>query len=174
MLGASKACASILLQTFAKMHGLNTVELRLFTPYGPWESPRRLIPSLILAALQQQDVPLSLGAQQRDFVYMDDVIDALYQAAVTPVPGGSVFNIGSGVGTTVRGVAELTLQLMGDPVRLKVGELPTRPDEIMEMSADIAAAKDQLGWQPRTSLKDGLIKTIDWLTENRDLAWSLS
>ena len=173
MLGASKACASILIQTFARLHQLNTVELRLTTPFGPWESPRRLIPHTILSALAGEDVSLSSGMQQRDFVYVDDVVDAVIRAATRSVPNGSIFNIGSGVGTTVKDVAGLALQLMGNPVQLRLGELPTRDDEIMEMSADITKARDYLGWKPQISLKDGLGKSIDWFTQNREMALSL-
>lgn len=170
MLGASKACASILLQAYAKLHNMNTIELRLFAPYGPWEHPVRLIPHVILSALHGQDVPLTPGEQQRDYVYVDDVVDALVRAGTWLVPPGSVLNIGSGVGTPVRQVAERILDLMGNPVRLLVGALPTRPDEIMEMSADIAAARESLGWQPRISLEEGLRMSIDWFTQHREPA----
>jgi len=173
MLGASKACASILLQAFSKMRPLHTVELRLFTPFGPWENPGRLIPNLILSALAGRDIPMTQGDQRRDFVYVGDVVDALELCATQPLPSGSVVNIGSGVGTSVREVANLVMELMGHPVKLMVGELPTRPDEIMEMSADITLAREILGWQPRSSLQDGLRKSITWFTEHRESALDL-
>ena len=168
--GASKACASVLMQTYLRLHHMHTVELRLWTPYGPWEHPRRLIPHVILSAMSGHDVLLTRGDQQRDFVYMDDVVDALMQAATQPLSEGSVFNIGSGVGTPVREVVELTLNLMGNPVKPLLGALSTRPDEIMEMSADISAARNNLGWQPKTSLEEGLTKSIAWFTEHREIA----
>ena len=169
-LGASKGCASVLLQTYARLHGTQCVELRLFMPYGPWEHPRRLVPHVILSALTNQEVKMTQGTQQRDFVYVDDVVDALLMAAKAPVPPGSVFNIGSGVGTPVHEAAKLILRLMGDPVPLCLGAVPTRSDEIMEMSADITSARNQLGWQPQTSLEDGLRKTVAWFKDNRELA----
>lgn len=172
--GASKASASILLQTYARLYRLNTVELRLFMPYGPWEHPSRLIPDTVLSALAKRDVLMTRGEQQRDLVYMEDVVDALLLAAVRPLPCGSVFNIGSGIGTPVRQVVELILKLMGEPVKPLVGALPTRPDEMMALSADITAARDQLGWEPRISLTEGLRKSIAWFTEHRDFANQLA
>ena len=174
VLGAAKAAASILTQTYARLHQMETVVLRLFAPYGPWEHPRRLIPHTILSALEGRDVPTSQGKQQRDYCYIDDVVDALILAGTRPVPSGAVFNICSGQGIPIRDVVELTLELMGNPVKALVGVLPTRPDEIWEMSGDITAAHEVLGWEPHTSLEDGLRKTIAWFTENRELAARLA
>jgi nucleoside-diphosphate-sugar epimerase len=105
---------------------------------------------------------------------MDDVVDALLLAAARPVPAGSVFNIGSGSAMTVRELIERLLHLMGNPVKALIGALPMRPDEIVEMSASIAAANTQLGWTPRTSLDEGLRRTIAWFTEHRELAARLT
>jgi nucleoside-diphosphate-sugar epimerase len=171
--GASKACASVLVQTYVRLHGLRAIELRLFTPYGPWESARRLIPHTILSALAGRDVSLTSGEQERDFVYVDDVVDGLVLASTRDVAPGSVLNIGSGSGTTVRNVAGTVLDLMGNPVRMLLGAVPTRSDEIMTMSADIDAAGASLGWRPRTRLRDGLMKSIAWFTENPELAETL-
>ena len=173
MLGASKACASILLETYSRLHEMNTIELRLFTPFGPWEDPARLIPHTILSALSGKDVAMSQGDQERDFVYVGDVIEALMLCAGRSLPSGSVFNIGSGVGTPVKRVAERVLELMGNPVELRLGALETRPDEIMEMSADISAARERLDWQPTTSLDEGLRESIAWFSENRELTLGL-
>ncbi len=173
MLGASKACASILLQTFAKLYQIQTVELRLFTPYGPWEHPRRLIPSTILSALNKINMVMSEGKQQRDYLYIDDVLEAIILAAKKPLPLSSVFNICTGQGIAIRDVVNLTLELMDNPVTVELGALPMRPDEIMEMSGNNQSARQILGWQPQTSLKEGLQKTISWFTVNQQLAKKL-
>ena len=173
VLGASKVAATTLVQTYSRLYGINAVVLRLFTPYGPWDLSRRLIPHTILSALQGQDVPISEGSQERDFIYIDDVVDALMLAATQPVESGSVFNIGSGEGVSVREVVELTLRLMGHPVKALFGALPTRSDEIMRMSADITAARDRLGWKPEVSLEEGLRRTITWFVEHHSLASQL-
>lgn len=172
--GATKAAASLLVQTYARVYGVSTVELRLFMPYGPWEDPNRLVPQVILSALAGRDIPTTAGMQQRDLIYMDDVVDALLLAAARPVPAGSVFNIGSGSAMTVRELIERLLHLMGNPVKALIGALPMRPDEIVEMSASIAAANTQLGWKPLTSLDEGLRRTIAWFTDHRELSARLA
>ena len=173
MLGASKACASVLIKAYSELNGMDTTELRLCTPFGPWESPGRLIPHVILSAMDGQDLPMSKGDQERDFVYMADVIDALILCLSRSATAGRVFNIGSGVGVPVKTVARRVLELMNTPSKLLLGALETRSDEIMEMSADISVAKEQLDWQPTTSLDEGLRKSIAWYADNRELAFQL-
>jgi nucleoside-diphosphate-sugar epimerase len=170
LLGAAKAGASLLMQTYARLYQMETVVLRLFTPYGPWEGSGRLIPYTVLSALDGQDIRISSGKQQRDYVYVADVIEALLLAAERPISAGSALNICSGQGIPIREVVDQTLRLMGNPVKLLAGALPTRPDEIWECSGDNAAARSVLGWEPRTNLQDGLRKSIAWFTENRELA----
>ncbi len=174
ILGAAKAAAATLLQTYSRMYGLPTVELRLFMPYGPWEHPRRLVPQTILAALDGRDLPMSLGEQQRDLVYVEDVIEALILAGTKPLPPESVINIGSGVGTPVKDVVRLILSLTGTTARALLGALPTRPDEIMVMAANIDKARQVLNWKPRTTLEQGLEKTIAWVKANRALLHRLA
>ena len=139
-------------------------------PYGPWELPTRLIPQTILSAFAGRGVPMTQGRQQRDLIYVEDVVEALARAATTPLPPGSVFNIGSGVGRPVREIVELILELMGHPVSAVIGAVPMRSDEMMECSADITAAATQLNWQPCTSLRDGLRRTIAWFSAHQDAA----
>lgn len=174
ILGATKAAASLLAQSFGLARGLSTVVLRLFTPFGPWESPRRLVPQVIQAGLEGRDFPMSAGTQERDFVFVDDVVDALVEASRHPIRPGAVYNIGSGTPRTVREVVEKTLDLMGNPCRALVGKLPMRPDEILEMSADISAAKRDFNWCPKATLEGGLRRTIDWFQSNRRVAVSFA
>ena len=168
VLGAAKASASLILQMAARRYQLQTRELRLFMPYGPGEHSNRLIPYTILSALRGREIRMTEGRQQRDVVFLNDVVEAFCLAATAPVPAGSVFNIGSGVGTPVRAIVERILDLLGHPVKPLLGAIPTRPDEIMEMSADITAARAHLGWESRTPLEEGLRRTIAWFTERRE------
>ena len=170
ILGAAKASATLLMQSYAHVHKMETVVLRVFTPYGPWERPGRLIPQAILSALAGENVRMSSGQQQRDYFYIDDLVEAMRLAAERPVPPGTVMNICSGRGIPVREVVELVLRLMGNPVNAVIGALPSRQDEIWESSGDNTVAWRLLGWEPRTGLEDGLRKTIAWFTEHRELA----
>lgn len=168
--GASKAAATLLGATYAKMHGLPFVELRVFSAFGPWERKERLIPYTIHRALDGMAVDIGHGEQQRDFVYVDDIVDAFLLAAVTDLAPGEIINLSSGHGYAIRDVAERLLKLMGDPVPLHVGARDTRKDEIWEISGDTEKARRLLGWEVSTLLDDGLRATFDWIRENRDLA----
>jgi nucleoside-diphosphate-sugar epimerase len=165
ILGAAKASASVLVQTFSRLYGIPSTILRLFTPYGPWENPKRLIPHTILSALKGRDVRMTKGDQQRDFIYVDDVVDALMLAANPGVAPGSAFNIGTGTGIPVRDVVEQILGMLGNPVKALFGAVPTRPDEIMEMAADTTRARHDLGWERKTPLAEGLLRSIEWFKE---------
>jgi UDP-glucose 4-epimerase len=165
LLGAAKANATLLVQTFARLHSLPAVILRLCTPYGPWENPKRLIPHAILSALGGRDIVMTEGHQQRDFVYVSDVVSALLLATRQELQAGSVFNIGSGEGIPVRDVVIRILEIMGRPVKALMGSLPTRPDEIMKMSADNSCAGAHLDWKPAVSLDEGLRLSVSWFAK---------
>jgi len=119
-LGAAKAMAGVLLATSARKTGRAVVELRLYTPYGPSERAERLIPSLIDAARKRRPIPLSDGHQERDYVYIDDVVDAFVRAARVDAPEPLAINIGSGVGTSVREVVTMVLTAL-DATGLDIG-----------------------------------------------------
>ncbi len=168
VLGAAKAAASLLMQAFARAGGASTVVLRLFTPYGPGERASRLVPSAVLAALRGEDVRISDGRQQRDFVYVDDVVEALLLAGAATLSPGATFNVCSGKGTSIREVAELILELVGGRGKVVSGAMPTRPDEVWELSGENDAARRDLGWEPLVDLREGLRRSIAWLTEHPD------
>ena len=165
-LGATKAMAGMLLAAAARMHGFPAVELRLFTPYGPRERAGRLIPSVVLRALAGEPIPLGSGEQERDFVYIDDVVDALLAAAELRPAAPLTFNVGSGHGIRIREIVERLLTLLGRPDLARFGSLSTRGDELLTMSADITRASDSLGWKPRVSLDEGLARTVAWYRSN--------
>jgi nucleoside-diphosphate-sugar epimerase len=166
ILGAAKASAGILTQTYARIYGLETVLLRIFTPYGEWEHPARLVPSVIGAGLAGRSVRLNGGHQQRDFFYVGDLVEAMERAGKAPLPKAAVLNLCSGKPMTVRQVAGRVLELLGSGVPIETcGDV--RPDEILECSGDGGQAQRLLGWQPRTSLDEGLGKTIEWFKENQ-------
>lgn len=172
-IGATKAAAQMLLEARARLNGRTLVDMRLFTPYGAWERPGRLIPATILSALAGRPIRTTAGLQRRDFIHMDDVVDALVRAADWTGPGVLGVNIGSGIGVPVREMVSLILELMDNPVVPEFGALPTRPDEIAEITADISVAAESLGWRPRIGLREGLAQTIAWYRDHAELAQTL-
>jgi len=164
--GATKNAGWILAQTYARRHGLPVVSLRPFNVFGPLEAPHRLIPHTILNSLKHREIELSPGDQSRDFVYVDDVIDSFVVAASSSQTGGNVFNICTGVETEVRTVVEMIFTILGGAHRACFGSLPYRRNEVGILSGNPEKAREGLGWQSATSLRDGLAKTVRWFLQN--------
>jgi nucleoside-diphosphate-sugar epimerase len=162
---ASKAAASVLLQYYARTEGLPLVILRPFSIYGPGETPPRLLIPWVCSQLSQaQPVELTAGTQIRDYIFIDDLIDAVMAARERALPG-SIYNLGAGPDDAypVRRIVETIAALAGRSLTLcRFGALsPTRP-EPPYFVADIRRAAEELNWRPRTRLRDGLAQTLDW------------
>jgi nucleoside-diphosphate-sugar epimerase len=150
-----------LLETMARVDGLKATVLRPSVAYGPGQAPDMLVSALVAALVAGQEMPMTAGEQTRDFVYVDDVVDALVRAAGTDAAVGRIINVGSGVPVRIRDVAQLAEDLTGAQGLVKLGALPYRPGEQMDYSLDVSLARELLGWTPSTSMKDGLRRTID-------------
>lgn len=171
--GAAKAAASTLASVHARLHGTPCVELRLFATFGPWERAARLVPSVLIAALEGRPARVGDVRPMRDFVYVEDVVDALMAAASKPAMPGAVYNVCSGAPRSVGEVARAVLARLGDPVPLETGSFAPRPDEIWEISGLGDAAARDLGWRPQIGFERGLDRTIDWFRANLDVARAL-
>jgi len=165
----SKAASTLLCQSFAKKYDKPVTTLRIFSVYGYYEySARfRLIPDVILHCLKDEDVEMSSGEQKRDFVFIEDVVEAYVLAMEKPVNGGSVFNVGTGNDSVVKDVAEKIVSKMGSDIKLNYNsEIKESSENSISLRADISKIKTELGWEPRFSLDEGLDKTISWFKEN--------
>ena len=161
--GLAKACAATICDYFARRHALPIVNLRLFSVYGPWEAPNRFVPTVLRAALWGGEVPLTANDAYHDFVFVGDVADAYLKALATPLPSGSVFNIGTGKQWSNRQVVEVTARLVGRPIAVKVGAHPQHPTDTPCWVANIDKARRLLHWQPTHELPDGLQATMEWM-----------
>jgi nucleoside-diphosphate-sugar epimerase len=167
--GATKAAGHLLAHSYRRSHGLPVITVRPFTPFGPWEAAWRLVPFVIARALDGIDIPLTPGLQERDYVYVSDVVEALLRSVAIPATDdAAVFNVCSGRGVTVRSLVETILRLTGSPPIAKFGALPHRAAELMVQSGDASRAREVLGWAPKFSLADGLSETIAWVKANRE------
>jgi len=155
---ASKAAAWAFCRMYYRTMGWPITSLRLFQVYGPGQYGT-LIPSAIEAALKGHNFPTTPGEQVRDWIYVDDVVEAYLRAAVASGIDGETFDIGTGVGTSVREVVEKIFQHFpgASPA---IGALPYRPGEVWSQVAQTDHARDRLGWAARVSLDEGLRKTI--------------
>ncbi len=160
----SKVSAAYLIEFYAKVHQRKTLNLRLYSIYGDWEEPDRLIPKLIENARQGKYPPLVAPDISRDFVYISDCVEAFLDAAlnVNSSISGNSYNIATGTKTTMHELVETSknaFQLKTEPVW---GSMPNRAWDLVEWYGDASAAKNDLYWSARTSLKDGLINYKNW------------
>ncbi len=158
---ASKAAAWQFCQMYRRTQGWPVVGAMPFQVYGPGQTPQALIPSAIEAALAGRDFPTTSGRQQRDWIYIDDVIDALIAVGKANRFDIETIEIGSGSTSSVREVVELIYDLVGRGGRPLIGALPDRPGEAEIQRADADATAAVLGWRAQISLEAGLHKTIE-------------
>lgn len=161
--GITKVSATMLFQYAAHNIGLPVVVLRLFHVYGPWESPKRLIPTAIKAALTGDVLHMTEKGFRRDYVFIDDVVEAFLKAVDRPDLAGEVFNIGSGVHTLNEDVAAAIEKATGKILSIQFGTHPKHLNDTTFRVADIRKARDILGWQPKHSLDEGLRETAEWI-----------
>jgi UDP-glucose 4-epimerase len=162
----TKASATLLGGWLARERGAAFTTLRLYSAYGPWEEPRRLMPALVAAGLERRLPPLADPAIARDFVYVEDVIDAFLLAAERAQPGvGAVYNIGGGVQTTLRELADVARRTFAIEEEPAWAAFPARDWDTDVWVADARRAADELGWRARTSLEGGLAAFARWMAE---------
>ena len=157
--GVAKQATGELLEAWSATAGLSFAEALLFFPYGPYEEPERLVPSVARRLLAGEDAPVSAGTQVRDFVHVADCGAAL-GALVESEAAGAV-NIGTGVGSSVAEVATAVARLIGREDALRIGALDS-PDGDTRVVADVRRLRDEVGFVPRFDLESGLQDAVDW------------
>jgi nucleoside-diphosphate-sugar epimerase/glycosyltransferase involved in cell wall biosynthesis len=166
----SKAAAAHLLHFHGTQRGFPGANLRLYSVYGPLEDSSRLVPTLVRAGMAASYPPFVAPDISRDLVYVDDVSEAFVKAALAMGPGlhGASINVGTGTRTTMRDLAATARDLFGitgDPAF----QMEARAWDVTDWYADPSRARDRIGWEPRTSLRDGLARTREWLASLPDM-----
>ena len=151
----------------ARFKGIPLITLRLFSVYGPWEQGRRLIPRLMLSALRGRPMKLSSPDVTRDFIFVNDVADAVERCMRQPPPAdGAIFNLGTGVEHTLREVADLVEEIHGGPLPLTWGAVERQRWDSPRWVADTTRQTAVLGFVPETNFREGLRTTYQWFEEN--------
>jgi len=168
---ASKIGADKLAESFHLSFGVPVVTLRPFNTFGPRQSARAVIPTLITQALTQSTVRLGNLDARRDFTYVSDTVAGFLQAAQTPGLEGQTLNLGTGVEIRIGDLAEKIFAMADHPVRLEVDPARLRPEksEVQRLLSDNRLALQKMGWSPRVSLEDGLRRTFEWIREHLSL-----
>jgi len=159
--GVSKLGATQLLQSAARNWNLPVTILRPTNVYGPGQAEDMFLPALITALMQGRAFSMTPGEQTRDYVYVDDLVEAILCAIRARVPAGSVVNIGAGQPVRIKDVASLAL-LHFDPraADLLSFDKGYRQGEVMEYWASTKRASQWLQWQTRVALAEGIARTV--------------
>jgi nucleoside-diphosphate-sugar epimerase len=165
-----KASGTMLCRLFARSSARRVVVLRLYSVFGPWEEPGRLLPSLVLRGLAGELPPLVSPDVSHDFVYVDDVIDAFLRAARGDhVEPGAIFNVGSGVQTTIADAVAVARRVLAIEAEPQWGTMPSRAWDTSVWIADAGRIERELGWKTAHTFEEGFRKQADWFRANERL-----
>lgn len=159
-----KLAGELLCEVFTRIYGLETVALRYFNVFGPRQDPASeyaaVIPRFLTMLLEgQKPIIFGDGEQTRDFVYIENVVQANLKAAVAPAAVGRAMNIGCGQRISLNDVLRLAGELLGRTVTAEYRA--SRPGDVRDSVADITLARELLGYQPEISFEAGLARTLE-------------
>jgi UDP-glucose 4-epimerase len=164
---ASKSAATVYGRMFPALYGLSVVHLRVGMVYGPGsQNIRKIVPHVILELLEGRAPALGSGVRQVDWIYVEDVVEAMLRAGSVERIDHFSIDIGSGRLTSIRSVVELLVEMIDPSVRPRFGARTDPPLEF-EYAADTDWSLRQLGWRAGVRLEDGLRRTLDWFAATR-------
>ena len=167
---ASKIGADKLAESYHRAFGLPVATLRPFNTFGPRQSARAVIPTIISQALSRGEVKLGSLHPTRDLLYVKDTVQGFIKTAESKAAIGEVIGIGSGKEISVENLAARILQNLGKPANIIFDETRVRPgdSEVERLVCDHSKAQRLLQWEPMVSLDEGLKKTIEWIEAHLD------
>lgn len=165
---ASKIGADMLAESYYRAFGLAVTTIRPFNAYGPGQSARAVIPTIISQALTQDRITLGSLKPTRDYTYVADTVDAFLKIGLSTDAVGEVFNIGSNFEISIGDIAQKVMSLTGKklPIETDPGRLRPEKSEVARLWCDNTKAIKRLGWTPQTGFEDGLKTTIKWISDH--------
>ncbi|MCB0199403.1 MAG: SDR family NAD(P)-dependent oxidoreductase [Anaerolineae bacterium] len=165
---ASKIGADKIVESFVRSFETPVATLRPFNTYGPRQSARAVIPTIITQALVRDEIRLGSLTPQRDFTFVADTVDGFMRMASVDAAVGQEVNIGADSTISIGDLAQRILRLVGRDLPIVADDQRKRPagSEVMRLWADNRKAAALIGWRPRVSLDEGLALTIDWVRQN--------
>jgi NAD dependent epimerase/dehydratase len=167
---ASKIGADKLAESFYCTYNLPVVTIRPFNTFGPRQSARAVIPTIITQALTKDVIKLGSLDTTRDFTFVDDTVAGFLKGAEAKGVEGGVFNLGTGVEIRIDELAKSVIKKVGRPVEIVTDAERMRPEksEVMRLISDNRLARERLNWRPEVTFDEGLTRTIDWIAHNLD------
>jgi dTDP-glucose 4,6-dehydratase len=168
---ASKIGADKLAESYYSAYNLPVVTLRPFNTYGPRQSDRAVIPTIITQAMTQDTVRLGNLEARRDLTYVSDTVNGFLKVAEAEGVEGETFNLGVGEEITIGDLARTILEIVGREVEIKVDPDRLRPEksEVDRLLSDNSRAREVLGWEPKVGLEEGLRLTVNWIREHMEM-----
>jgi dTDP-glucose 4,6-dehydratase len=165
---ASKIGADKLAESFFCSYNLPVVTIRPFNTYGPRQSARAVIPTMMTQALARGVIRLGNLDARRDFTFVSDTVAGFLKIAQTAHVEGETINLGSGEEIRIGDLARRIIALVGHPVEIQIDPTRLRPEksEVQRLISDNSRALQKLGWSPQVSLADGIQQTLDWIAEH--------
>ena len=168
---ASKIAADKFAESFWLSYNTPVAIIRPFNTYGPRQSSRAVIPTIISQALYKGSIQLGSLSPKRDFTFVYDTVDAFIKIAESDKTVGEVINIGSNSEISIKEIADKIIKIIDSSISISTFEERQRPEssEVTRLLADNTKAKELLGWEPKYSLDNGIDLTINWIRENLEL-----
>ena len=165
---ASKSSADLLALSFHRSFDLPVGVIRPFNVYGPRQSARAVIPSVITQALSKNNINLGSVFPTRDLTYVQDTVRGFIDFAECDKTVGQVVNLGSGCEVSIEQVVAVVSECLGNRIKIQPDKSRIRPrkSEVERLFSDSSKARRLFGWQPRVKLEDGMEKTIIWYRKN--------
>ncbi|WP_422358878.1 NAD-dependent epimerase/dehydratase family protein [Reichenbachiella sp.] len=159
-----------LMRYYAHKYDVPVTLARIFRAYGPWDSHKKLIIKSIKAIKNDASIPLSSAPFMRDFIFIDDLVEGIMRMCLSDLPNGTELNLGSGHQYSAKEIVEEIEKLMGKKMNTSEASFPANFLDKLAYQADLNHIAKVLNWKPRTSVTDGLRKTIDWYSQIQDNA----
>lgn len=172
---ASKAAADLLALSYHRTFGLPVCVLRPFNVFGPGQSLRAVIPTILAQALRTDRLRLGAVDPVRDFTYVEDTVEAFLSAGACRGAGGRVLNVGTGKGFSVREIVSRAAVLAGHPLKVETEKSRLRPvgSEVLRLVCDASEMRKLTGWKPEVSFDDGLARTAEYVrSQAGNLRWN--
>lgn len=167
---ASKIAADKMVESYHAAYGLPVVTVRPFNTFGPRQSARAVIPTIITQALVRDVIQLGNLDTTRDFTYVTDTVNGFLCAAEARLVEGAAYNLGTGMEIRIGDIAEKIIQFTGRRVEIVVDAQRLRPrsSEVFQLISNNTLARQKINWTPRVELDEGLHRTIEWVREHLD------